>query len=158
MQACIACRASNAEGLVACARCGGALAPALEQRDDVLLREVESAQRTRRTRRLHALAGAMTFFLLNLLLGFPESLLPGALAANALTSTAFGLPIGWFISRQRAGPVQGALISAGTFIAVRLLLGLLEGKGGDALLPALMWGLSGLIPGALIGYHVELDT
>ncbi len=161
MRSCAACHATSADGVAACPRCGGALtasgARASELRDDLLLREVEGALRTRRIRRLHALTGAMTFFLLNLLLGLPQSLAPGALIANAVTSAVFGLPIGWLISRRRGGVVQGALLSAGTFIAVRFLLGLLGGAGAAALGPALLWGLSGLLPGALIGLHVELD-
>lgn len=161
MKECAACRSTSAEGVAACPKCGERLTSSgprvSDLRDDVLLREAEGALRTRRIRRLHALTGAMTFFILNLLLGLPQSLAPGPLFVNAITSTIFGLPIGWIISWRRGGALQGALLSAGTFIGVRLLLGILGGAGEGALGPALLWGLTGLLPGALIGLHVEMD-
>jgi hypothetical protein len=99
----------------------------------------------------------MTFFAINLLLGLPHSLHPSALVQNAVVSALFGLPIGWVISWRRGGPIQGALISAAAFVVVRLVLGLIEGLGPAAYVQAVVWGVCGLLPGALIGIHVEMD-
>ena len=163
MIACTACGSTNAAGLARCAKCGGSLsggpiaAVAQAAEDERILREVHGRARVRRMRGLHAVVGAMTFFLLNLLLGLPGSLLPGDLLANAVGSALFGLPIGYLISRWRAGPVKGALISAGVFILVRLLVGLASGERG-ALAGALIWGFAGALPGFLIGFHVDQDS
>lgn len=163
MIACSSCGSTNAPHLRACAKCGGLLsgAPrsplAVAAEDGRILREARGQARLRSLRRMHAGVGAATFFLLNLLLGLPGSLLPGALAANAVGSSLFGLPIGYLISRGRAGPYKGALISAGVFIVVRLLIGLASGEPG-ALTSALLWGFSGALPGFLIGFHVDQDS
>lgn len=161
MKECTACGATNAPVRVTCARCDGALAgrSSREQdaRDDALLRDAEGALRVKRLRRLHAAVGAMTFFAINLLLGLPHSLLPIQLCENAVVSAVFGLPIGWLISRRRGGALQGALISAAAFVGVRLLIGLLDGLGPAAYVQAFVWGFCGLLPGALIGIHVEMD-
>lgn len=162
MIGCAACGSTNAAGLSACARCGGplsgaALSPLKQAADDErLLREARAARRLRSLRRMHAGVGAAIFFILNLLLGLPASLAPSALLANALGSAIFGLPIGYLISRWRAGPYKGALISAGVFILARLLIGLASGDRG-AFVGAFFWGLSGALPGFLIGFHVDQD-
>lgn len=162
MIACTTCGSTNALGLKACARCGGPLsgagrsALAREAQEDRLLRAVRDENRIRHLRRTHAVVGAMTFFLLNLLLGLPGSLAPANLAGNAVGSLLFGLPIGYLISRWRAGPVQGALISAGVFVAARLLIGWVSGERGT-FIGALGWGLAGALPGFCIGFHVSSD-
>ena len=161
MKECTACRATNAPMRTTCAKCGGPLselsARARDAKDDALVRDAEGALRVKRLRRLHAVVGAMTLFALNLLVGLPQSLLPAALVQNAVLSSLFGLPIGWLISRRRGGAIQGALISAAAFVVVRLIIGLVEGLGPGAYVQAVVWGACGLLPGALIGVHVEMD-
>ncbi|MBI3857320.1 MAG: hypothetical protein HY293_16660 [Planctomycetes bacterium] len=169
MITCASCGATNADGLSACARCAkpisraGAGASAQNaMQDQQLLREVEDRQRLRRRRKIHAVTGAATFFLINILLGLPMSLRPVSLITNLITSLVFGLPIGWIISWQQGGVVRGALLSAGTFIVVRLILGGFavaagEQSGSGMLISALAWGIAGIIPGAFIGFHVESD-
>lgn len=121
-----------------------------ELQDDATLKALEDEARIRHRRRLHAFAGAVTFFALLFLAGLPDSLLPANLLVNALISAGAGLPLGYLISRFNAGPVKGALISAAFF----LVLGAILAGGAQAVL----WGALGLLPGALIGWHVELDT
>lgn len=155
MIACADCRATNAAGLAACARCGASLdvlrggERAEEVELDLARRDLEGKARIRRLRRLHAFVGATTFFLLQLLVGLPDSLLPSNLIVNAVVSAALGAPIGYLISRWRAGPLKGALISAGVFALLGLVL------AGP--LQAFVWATCGLLPGCLIGYHVEMD-
>lgn len=161
MIACAVCGSTNAPTLSQCAKCGGALtgarsALAQEAEDERTLRALRDERRIRYTRRMHAVVGAMTFFILNLLLGLPGSLAPSDLLANAVGSALFGLPIGYLISRRRAGPAQGALISAGVFIAVRLLIGLVSGESGTFIW-AVAWGFAGALPGFFIGFHVSQD-
>lgn len=163
MIACSACGSTNAPALTTCARCGGSLSGAGRSpiaqaaEDERILRGARNEARLRSLRRMHAVVGAMTFFLLNLLLGLPGSLLPGDMVANAIGSALFGLPIGYLISRWRAGPYKGALISAAVFILVRLGIGLASGERG-ATVGALLWGFSGALPGFLIGFHVDQDS
>ena len=170
MIGCPSCGATNAQGVPACARCGTSLGgteaspggPAQDLADETILKNLEDAQRLKRRRMTHALTGAATFFLVNLLTGLPGSLGPGTLVLNAITSLGFGLPIGYIISRMGGGVVRGAAISGATFICARLVLAvpaLVRGEGGfEVLLPAILWGIMGVIPGALIGMHVETDN
>lgn len=160
MNECAACRSTNAEGLALCAKCGAPLAGSRggTRADDfheaAAKKGLDDLDRVRRLRRIHAFVGAMTFFLLQLLLGLPESLMPLALSLNAIFSAVMGLPIGYLISRFRAGAVGGALISMIAFMIMGLVLGWLSGEGPRQ---ALFFGLLGLIPGALIGIHVTMD-
>lgn len=162
MIACADCRATNAAGLAACARCGASLdvlrggERAEEVELDLARRDLEGKARIRRLRRLHAFVGATTFFLLQLLVGLPDSLLPSNLIVNAVVSAALGAPIGYLISRWRAGPMKGALISGGVFVAVRLLIGLVSGESGTFIW-AVAWGFAGALPGFFIGFHVSTD-
>lgn len=164
MIACSACGSTNAAALTACAKCGSPLsggrrAPLAQAADDDrIVRELEGRRRLRSLRKMHAVVGAATFFLLNLLLGLPGSLLPGDLVANATGSALFGLPIGYLISRWRAGPYKGALISAGVFVAVRIVIGLVNGEGGLIGIGLLVWAFAGALPGFLIGFHVDQDS
>jgi hypothetical protein len=164
MIACPSCGATNAAGPAACAKCGASLAGArpagaLEaSRDEALLRELDQRDRTKRRRLAHAFVGAATFFALILLFGLPGSLAPSDLLVNAIVSTSFGAPIGFLISRWNAGPIKGALVSAGAMIVARLIMGLFTGGGADLFLSALVAGAGGLLPGVLIGFHVESDT
>lgn len=157
---CPSCRATNAAGLELCAKCGAELAgirggsKADELHEAAAKKVLDDRDRVRRLRRIHAVVGAMTFFLLQLLLGLPDSLMPLALLLNAIFSAVMGLPIGYLISRLRAGAIGGALISAAAFMLMGLLIGWISGEGPRQ---ALFFGLLGVIPGALIGIHVTMD-
>ncbi len=161
---CGTCGATNASGLQVCARCAGALDPlaVTPGEEEEALRSLREGERLKDRRKAHACTGAITFLLLNLLVGLPSSLLPWNLVLNALTSMVFGLPVGWLISRLGGGPWRGAFISMATFIAARIVLGLpsLLGSGtmGGVLFAAAIWGLGGVIPGLIIGYHVKDDA
>ncbi len=168
MITCGSCSATNADGIAACAKCGAALSESGAAtgvphalHEEKLAREVEGRQRIRRVRKAHAVVGAATFFLLNLLLGLPMSLSPFRMAGNLVVSCIFGLPIGWIISSWRGGMFRGALISAATFIVIRLILGgfeILNGAKSDGVfISAIIWGTSGVLPGAFIGFHVDQD-
>ncbi|MBI2970654.1 MAG: hypothetical protein HYY36_07920 [Gammaproteobacteria bacterium] len=120
-------------------------------------KDLEWEQRRRRLHKAHAVTGAVTFFIFNLLIGLPGSILPVHLLINAIMSTLFGLPIGYLISTQRGGAVRGALISASAFIVVRLILAVFLSSGSVGIVTIAWWGIVGIIPGALIGIHVEMD-
>ena len=165
---CAGCGSTSAAGLAACAKCGAALPPggassALmdDAREEQAKRELRDRDRVRRIRKGHALTGFITFFVINFLLGLPYSLSPVNLFLNLLTSAIFGLPIGYVISLYRGGIVRGALISAGAFIVVRLILGGVDifrgAPAGAVIFGAFLWGIAGVLPGAIIGLHVESD-
>ncbi len=168
MMLCGSCGSTSADGLAACAKCGRPLAAGRpssslmdEMREEQANRELRDRARVKFVRRSHALTGAITFFLINLLVGLPGSLHPWNLVLNLVVSAVFGLPIGYLISVRRGGVFQGALISAGAFILVRLLIGAVEilrgADAGGVLLGAFAWGVAGVLPGAIIGLHVESD-
>lgn len=164
MLACRSCGATNAATVRFCAKCGtslagaGAAAVLQDARDAAVMADLAEKDRLKRRRLAHAFAGAATFFGVLTLFGLPGSLMPTALLTNVLVGAVVGSPIGWLISRWNAGPLRGALISAGTLFLVRAAIGWIAGEGSAVWLPAFVAGLGGLVPGALIGYHVELDT
>jgi hypothetical protein len=164
MLECRSCGATNAGTVRFCAKCGTSLAgagvaPALQDaRDEDVISDLARRDRLRRRRLSHAFAGAATFFGVLTLFGLPGSLMPTALLTHALVGAVIGSPIGWLISRLNAGPIQGALLSAGTLFLVRAVTGWIGGEGSSVWLGAFVAGLGGLVPGALIGYHVELDS
>lgn len=144
---------------MACAKCGAKLDPevAVDLRPPSV---ADDPGRLRRLRLNHALAGAMTFFFINLLVGFPNSFKIANLFFNLVLSALFGLPIGWLISKAGGGIYRGAMISAGAFVLLRVILLLphLGDWGFSAVLAhALPWSLLGLLPGAFIGIHVQAD-
>lgn len=155
-----------------CPRCGQTPAGApvrsarLEEHlDELKLKEAQKEldSRDRRRRRLkgHAVTGAITFFLLTLLLGLPSSLLLSSLIVNVVTSLVFGLPIGFLISWLGGGRFRGALISMAVFFLVQVLVAIpamLRGVPvGAVLLGALLPCPLGGFPGFIIGMHVEVD-
>ena len=163
MLSCMACGSTNAASVRACAKCGASLAGAgtagtlQASRDDALVRELDDLDRLKRRRRTHAIVGALTFFILILLFGLPHSLMPTELIWNAVVSTILGTPIGYLISRWNAGPIKGALISGAAMAVARVTLGLLSGESGGIVMGGLVGFAVGLLPGVLIGWHVEQD-
>jgi len=122
---------------------------------------LDEADRLRSKRRAHAITGGITFLLLNLILGFPESFRVVSLVMNVLTSAFFGLPIGYLISRLGGGPYLGAAVSVGAFFGVRLVMGVPALLGGADFGSVAGWAavtsLSGAAAGAIIGLHVKMD-
>lgn len=162
MKGCKACGATNAPSVPFCAKCGASMAGAgtalakENANDDAILRELAEKDRLKRRRIGHAITGILTFFLLNLLFGLPGSLHPSNLLSNAIGSAIVGAPIGYLISRFNAGPMKGAMISSGAFLAILVVLSLVSGEriGAFGLLAAVM---AGAAPGYLIGFHVQSD-
>ncbi len=168
MTTCGSCGSTSADGIAACAKCGSPLgaggapgAASLAAEDERILREARDRSRVKSVRKSHAITGLITFFLINLLVGLPGSLHPLDLAANFVVSAVFGLPIGYLISARRGGLYRGALISAAALVLARLLLGIVDlargAEPGAVLLGAFLWGMAGVLPGAIIGLHVEQD-
>lgn len=124
-------------------------------------RDLEGGAARKRRLRSHAIAGAITFFLLELLLGLPMSLRPAALLVNAILSVLFGAPLGFTISWYAAGRIKGALISMAGFFILIAVVGFLtmdpDTKVGEVLGGALLRCPAGALPGWIIGLHVEVD-
>ena len=124
-------------------------------------KELDAKDRRRRRFRSHAVTGVITFFILNLLVGLPQSLKLLNLLINLGASVLLGAPLGMLISRCGGGQWRGGLISMGVFMLLRLILAIPGLVQGGALFEiaagALMLGLLGFIPGAIIGIHVEAD-
>lgn len=120
-------------------------------------------KRQRDKRNSHAITGALTFAVLAIALDFPNSLAPLKLLVILPFSAIFGLPLGYFISMRGGGAVQGALLASGAFALLWLTISLPAIlQSSDPFLIVLndiFFGLlCGLLPGAIIGFHVQADN
>jgi hypothetical protein len=120
-------------------------------------REAARARRLAHRLRSHALAGFILCFALRTVFGLPGSLLPGELFGNLLGAIIFGIPLGYLVSRSGGGVAKGAAI--GCVIGIAYAFCVLSWYGFHHVgLFAIASGISsGLLPGALIGWHVDLD-
>lgn len=110
----------------------------------------------------YAFAGAATFAILSILFGLPSSLHPLNLIVILISSTIVGAPIGYLIGRAGGGMLKGAVISSGAFAVLQLINTLpLLSKGVDVgalLFSAVFYGiLVGVIPGVILGWHVDMN-
>lgn len=136
-----------------------------DHREEQLFKEaqkdLDSKDRRKRRRIAHAITGVITIFLINTLFGLPETLKLLPILLNLGVSLVFGLPIGFLISHFGGGQWRGGFISAGVFFVARLLLSIPDlvrgGSFAGAMGIALILGLLGFIPGAIIGMHVDVD-
>jgi len=141
-----------------------------ELRREYAAREAEGERKAKEYRRYkmkeHGITGIITFFILNTLVGLPGSLLPWQLLFNAVLSAIFGFPVGYLISRWGGGIGRGILISSGFFALLLLVVSAPSVLSGNLTLNVfglwigitLLKGLiMGIIPGAIIGYHVKLS-
>lgn len=110
----------------------------------------------------YAFAGAATFAGLSILFGLPQSLFPLNLIVILISSMIVGAPIGYLIGRAGGGMLKGAVISSGAFAVLQLVNSiplLLKGAdGGAVLFSAVFYGiLVGVIPGVILGWHVDMN-
>ena len=136
-----------------------------DHREEVQLKqaqkELDAKDRRKRRRIAHAITGVITIFILNTMFGLPETLKLLPILFNLGVSLVFGLPIGFLISHFGGGQWRGGWISAGVFFVASLLLSIPNlvrgGSLAGAMGAALIVGLLGFIPGAIIGMHVDVD-
>lgn len=126
------------------------------------LKQEQWEERRRERLKSHAITGAITFALINIIFGFPGSFHPFTLLKILFLSALFGLPLGYIISVRNGGLIQGALISSGVFALLRVVLSIptifQSNNPGVVLLSAAIGGiLIGAIPGGIIGWHVDLS-
>ena len=135
-----------------CAACGLSLVAV------TAAEEAATATRIRRARRNrgHMLTGAILCVALPTLMGLPISLLPSQLLANLVFGVLFGVPLGWAVSRFASSMLGGAAIGALVGIAYVGTWSLLA-EGGLGLSEVLVGIATGLLPGAIMGWHVAQD-
>jgi len=118
-------------------------------------KEEQRARRRKEALRGHVVTGVLTFTLLSLFLGFPESLQPLSLLTLLVFSVLLGGPLGLVIGLAGGGVIKGALISSAFFTVLRLMS--LLGNGETSLMTAVLGGLFlGALPGAVIGLHISM--
>lgn len=175
---CDSCNYENKEESFVCNLCGANLqsrdVPSQPEMSKAQLDNIAEMQREkeendrqweeRRKRALkgYAVTGALTFFILNAVFGFPQSLHPLTFILNIIFSALFGLPLGYLIGTKGGGLVKGAIISSVFFAALRILFivpsMISSGNVTESLLSAAVSGiLIGAIPGGIIGWHVDLS-
>ena len=141
-----------------------------ELRREYAVKEAERERKSKEYRRYkmrdHGITGIITFFILNLLIGLPGSLFPLQLLLNAVLSAIFGFPVGYLISRWGGGIGRGVLISSGFFALLLLVTSAPSFFSGNITwnvfglwigITLLKGLILGIIPGAIIGYHVHLS-
>ncbi|MFM2090667.1 MAG: hypothetical protein RLZZ127_1156 [Planctomycetota bacterium] len=119
----------------------------------------ETARRIRASRRLrgHLIAGVLLCFGLPTLFGLPFSLLPASLVANLVFGVVFGLPLAWMVSRMARTTLGGALIGCGLGVALCTVQTAFMQVPFS--LGTVLAGLAtGILPGAIMGWHVEHDA
>ncbi|MEW6743508.1 MAG: hypothetical protein AB1486_12195 [Planctomycetota bacterium] len=179
---CKACGYTNAAQAVVCGLCGELLVEKVvttndEPRDEAptprpeLLQdkhqerlEQEASARRRRTRELrgYAITGALTFSVLSGLLSLIGGVGHLGWERTLIVGFIVGLPIGYLVGRLGGGPVKGAVISSLAFAGLEVTLvtpGLMDGSlhGSDLLVAVLSGVAVGIVPGAIIGWHVEMN-
>ena len=145
----------------------GPKAEPLTAADEEYLRKMQHRQNLRenylkKKLKAHSITGALTFAILAIFFGLPGSLHPLRLIIILILSAVFGLPLGYIISVNGGGAVRGALISAGVFTLLLLIMSIPIIIQGDVrlyqiILLIIQGAISGAIPGAIIGWHVDLD-
>lgn len=128
--------------------------PVVEQVGDEAAEDRTWERYNRSRHRNHAITGILTFALLSILLGLPESLSPLSLLKILAASTLMGAPIGYLISRVGGNWKKGALISSLAFTVLFLIL---SGGEGSLLSNLGVGAFVGFVPGAIIGWHVEMS-
>jgi hypothetical protein len=150
---CPKCYFANADKDARCTKCGASIAgiPDQENKDRI----VEWRDRTRRKN--HMITGAILCFGLPTVFGLPSSLAPTNLLANVIFGLAFGVPLGYLVSRYATTMIGGALI--GCLIGIAYCTAIMLFMGGHVTLIAVLIGIStGAVPGGIMGYHVENDN
>ena len=143
-------------------------AESLSPEDQEYLRKINtmrdiSEKNIIRKLKAHSVTGAVTFAILAIVFGFPDSLDPLPLLLILILSAVFGLPLGYIISAKGGGLMRGALISSGVFTLMFLILNIgriagSENPYNEILFVFLMGFIFGALPGAVIGYHIDLDN
>jgi hypothetical protein len=125
--------------------------------------EREERRRSRRRARLikHVIAGAILFFWFYVILGiycFP--LTQGRILESTVFMALVGGAAGGIISATHRGRFGGAVVGSGLFTVFILLVLLATRSWGDTGLPIILFIslVGGGLPGALIGFHVEIDS
>ncbi len=131
-----------------------------EQRMTELRKEREFKARLWRRWLGHGVTGIILCFGINLVGGLPGSIHPLSLILNAMGATVFGFPLGFCVSRFNAGLFKGVLIGAlfgGFYMLPLVLIVAVAGGGGFGMFVFVLGMLSGVIPGGLLGWHVDMD-
>jgi predicted nucleic acid-binding Zn ribbon protein len=134
-----------------CPQCGATQ----RVRDAAVEAEDSWRVRARERRRNHAITGMLLIAILQLLFGLPHSLFPTSLLLIAVQSVLIGAPLGWLVSVAGGGVPSGAAIGAGFGLILAVIGGIFG--GGSVLAAGLLGFASGLLPGAIMGWHVEHD-
>ncbi len=149
---CPKCFFANADRGARCTKCSASIAGISDQENKG--RIVEWRERNRR--RGHMITGAILCFGLPTVFGLPSSLAPSDLLANALFGLAFGVPLGYLVSRYATTMIGGAFV--GCLIGIAYCTAIVLFTGGHVTVIAVLMGIStGIIPGGIMGYHVEND-
>jgi len=152
MISCPKCFTLNQKDIPRCATCGTSLIGISEEQNQ------ETIHRFRLRNRLrgHMLTGAILCFGLPTVFGLPSSLFPTQLLINAVFGIAFGVPLGLLVSKYANSITGGAAIGCGIGIVYAALQMLIFNHQLSWM--AILVGIgTGIVPGGIMGWHVEQD-
>jgi len=118
----------------------------------------ENIWKWRRKKRLkeHTVTGVILCFGLPTLFGLPSSLLPDRIFFNLVFGFVFGIPLGYLVSKYAESMIGGAAI--GCVIGIVYCVITMIILGGSATILSVLLGISiGIVPGGIMGWHVEMD-
>lgn len=149
---CPTCFKDNDAQATQCMTCGGSLSGITREMNDETIRK----KRHRDRMRGNMITGAILCFGLPTLFGIPLSLLPGALIQNLIFGVVFGVPLGYLVNTYARSVAGGAAIGCAIGVVYCGLIMLLFTHQVD--MGAIFLGvMTGLLPGAIMGWHVALE-
>lgn len=152
MPLCSACQRLTPAGAHHCPSCGAAQRP----QDVVAQAEHSSRIRDRERPLRYALTCVLVMLIVQVVFRLPQSLSSITLRSIAFQALLLGTPLGWLVSVAGGGLMTGAAIGAGFGVVLAIIVGIF---GDASLQSAAVLGISsGLLPGAIMGWHMEQDT
>jgi len=152
MISCPKCFTNNQKDVPRCISCGTSLVGITEEQNQETIRRFRQRNRLRS----HMITGAILCFGLPTVFGFPSSLLPTQLLINVIFGVVFGVPLGYLVSKYASSVVGGAAIGCCVGIVYTALQMLIFYH--DLSWIAILIGIgTGIVPGGIMGWHVEQD-
>ncbi len=150
---CPKCFTDHADKDARCSKCGASILGIT----DAANKENIRTWRAKRRLRSHMLTGFILCFVLPTLIGLPSSLFPKEIFFNLITGALFGVPLGYFVSKYARTTLGGAAIGCGIGIVYCIVVMFISGS--PVTMGAVLMGVgTGILPGAIMGMHVSMDS
>ena len=149
---CPKCFTDNGNKDTHCRKCGRSILGISEAENQ------ENIWKWRHKARLkgHMVTGVILCFGLPTLFGLPSSLLPDRIFLNLVFGFVFGIPLGYLVSNYAESIVGGAAIGSVIGIVYCVVTMIIFGRSPT--ISSVLMGIgTGIVPGGIMGLHVEMD-